>query len=110
MPPYRVFKTGEFDRDFEGLEKAEKNRVEKFLGQLAQKGGAVGKPLSVPFFREKKFDGKRLYFLVYENVLVVLAVAISNKKAQQVTINAILARLAHYQFFVMDALKEKGVI
>ncbi len=94
---YRVFKTGEFDRDFEALEKAEKRRIEKFLAQLAEKGGAAGKPLSAPFFREKKFNGKMLYFLVYENVLVVLAVAISNKKAQQATINAILAKLAQYQ-------------
>ena len=106
---YRVFKTREFDSDFEGLEKSEKGRVRKFLVQLAEKGGDVGKPLSVPFFREKKFGGKRLYFLVYENVFVILAVAMSNKKAQQATINVILAKLAQYQTYVIETLKEKGI-
>lgn len=111
MANYRIFKTNEFDSDFQKLEKPEKERVLKFLAQLSEKGGSVGKPLSgLPFFREKKFEGNRLYYLVYENFCVVLAVAISDKKAQQATINAILAKLAHYQLFVMEALKEKGVI
>lgn len=107
---YRIFRTFEFDKDFERLEILEKKRVEKILAQLGEKGGAVGKPLSVPFFREKKFGGKRLYFLVYENFLVVLAVAISNKKAQQGTINAILTELDKYKEYVIKTLNEKGII
>ena len=111
MAIYRVFKTREFDSDFEKLEKPEKERVLKFLAQLSEKGGSVGKPLSgLPFFREKKFEGNRLYYLIYENFCVVLAVAISNKKAQRATINAILAKLAYYQQYVVESLKEKGAI
>ncbi|HLC92164.1 MAG TPA: hypothetical protein VJH23_00490 [archaeon] len=110
MANYRIFKTREFDDDFEKLEKFEKERVRKFLAQLSEKGGSVGKPLSVPFFREKKFSGNRLYFLVYENFFVILAVAISDKKAQQATINAILSKLAAYQSYVMETLKKTGTI
>ncbi len=109
MNNYRILKTAEFEKDYEDLEKSEKLRVEKFFQQLHEKGGTVGKPLSgLPFFREKKFDGKRLYYLVYENFLVVLAVAISDKKAQQATINKILLNLIEYQESVVKILKQNG--
>lgn len=107
MPSFRIFKTKEFDRDYSKLDSSEQKRVEKILSQLSEKGDSVGKPLGgLSFFREKKFNGKRLYFLTYKNVLVVLAVAISDKKAQQATINKILFNLAEYQQFVFETLKK----
>jgi len=102
------YPTKEFDKDFDNLDGSEKIRVEKFLSQLEERGVDVGKPLSVPFFREKRFDGKRLYFLFYENFAVVLAVAISNKKAQQSTINRILEDLDKYQEYVTKLLRESN--
>ncbi|MEK6941521.1 MAG: hypothetical protein AABW85_01550 [archaeon] len=105
---FRIFKTLEFDSDYGKLDGSEQKRVDKILTQISLRGDEVGKPLSgLPFFREKKFDGKRLYFLVYKNFLVVLAVAISDKKAQQATINKIVSYLAHYQEYVFELLKEK---
>ncbi len=104
---YRIFKTAEFDSDYAGLQKPDRLRVDKFLAQLREKGGAVGKPLSgLPFFREKKFDGNRLYYLVYETHFVVLAVAISDKKAQQATINQILRELDAYKNYVEELVKK----
>lgn len=103
---FKVFTTNEFDDDFNKLDGSEKIRVGKFLNQLEEKGADVGKPLSVPFFREKKFNGKRLYFLFYEDFAVILAVAISNKKAQQATINTILNNLDKYQDYIWKLLKE----
>ena len=105
---FKIFTTKEFDKDFDNLDGSEKIRVEKFLSQLEERGVDVGKPLSVPFFREKRFDGKRLYFLFYENFAVVLAVAISNKKAQQSTINRILEDLDKYQEYVTKLLRESN--
>ncbi|MDI6655745.1 MAG: hypothetical protein QME59_07695 [Candidatus Hydrothermarchaeota archaeon] len=61
MGKYRVLKTAEFDRDYSKLDKSEQKRVDKILGQLLERGGEVG---------------KRLYYLVYSNVFVVLALAI----------------------------------
>ena len=58
-------------------------------------------------FKEKKFDGKRLYYLIYENFFVILAIAISDKKAQQATINSILIDLAEYQQYVYGLLSKK---
>ncbi|MEK6958349.1 MAG: hypothetical protein AABW99_05215 [archaeon] len=104
---YRILKTAEFAADFEALEKAEKERVENFLMQLSEKGSSVGKPLSgLPFFREKKFNGKRLYYLVYENYFVVLAVAISDKKAQQAVINNAMVNLLNYKKYVDEIVRK----
>ena len=103
---YRVLKMQEFDSDFKKLQKNEKERVDRFLLQLSEKGGLVGKPLGVKFFREKKFEGKRLYYLIYDEVLVVLAVAISDKKAQRATINRIMPKFSYYQQYVSEALKQ----
>ena len=104
---FRILTTEEFDRDFGKLSSQEQARVNKILKQLKEKGGDVGKPLSgVSFFREKKFNGKRLYYLIYKDFFVILAIAISDKKAQQATINRILLDLVEYQQYVYDLLRK----
>ena len=111
MNHYRIFTTKEFDSDFESLDNSEKIRVKKILKQLKEKGMDVGKPLSgLLFFREKRFNGKRLYFLSYKEFYVILAIAISDKKAQQATINRILLDLVEYQKYVYETLKKDGII
>ena len=105
---FRIFTTKEFDEDFDNLDGSEKIRVEKFLNQLEEKGADVGKPLSMPFFREKRFDGKRVYFLFYENFATIFMVAISNKKAQQSTINRILEDLNEYKEHVIHLLRKSN--
>ena len=107
---YRIFTTSEFDQDYERLDNSEKERVKKIISRLKIQGGSVGKPLSTNYFREKKLNGKRLYFLVYIEYNVVLAVAISDKKAQQATINQILSDLLYYQKYVLEELKKRGLI
>ncbi len=111
MGKYRVFKTEEFDRDYSKLDRSEQKRVDKILNQLLERGSEVGKPLSgLSFFREKKFDGKRLYYLAYKDVSVALVLAISDKKAQRATINQILLNLAEYQQHVFETLRKRGII
>ncbi len=108
---FRVFTTEEFDKDFDGLDGSEKMRVRKFRDQLRERGDEVGKPLAgLSIFREKKFNGNRLYFLVYKQFSVVLLLAISDKKAQQATINKILLHLAEYEKDVIARLKKHGII
>ena len=108
---YRIFKTEEFDEQYEKLDGQDKKRVDKILAQLYEKGGAIGKPLAgLGFFKEKKFGGKRLYYLVYENFLAILAIAISDKKAQQATINKIIFEIADYQSYIIETLKKNGII
>ncbi|MBU2100764.1 hypothetical protein KKG83_00525 [Candidatus Micrarchaeota archaeon] len=57
----------------------------------------VGKPLSVKWFREKKFKKYRIYYLIYENIQSVYVVNLSNKKEQQKIINSIMLLLDAYK-------------
>jgi len=101
---FRVFTTKEFDTDFESLDESERRMVRKIMAQLKERGENVGKPLRVPYFREKKFGGKRLYFLVYKEFMLVLALGIGNKKTQQETINQIITDINYYKDFIKDKL------
>ena len=104
---FQIFTTQEFDKDFSKLSHQEQERVNKILNQLKEQGEDTGKSLSgLSFFREKKFEGKRLYYLVYKDHFVILAIAISDKKAQQATINRILLDLVEYQQYVYDLLRK----
>ncbi|MAG02312.1 hypothetical protein CMI42_03165 [Candidatus Pacearchaeota archaeon] len=106
---FRIFTTDEFDRDYDKLDNSDKDRVKKIFNQLRNQGDNVGKGLRISILREKKFDGKRIYFLVYNNYSVVLSLAISGKKAQQATINRILLNIDHYQNYVVEELKKRGL-
>jgi len=104
--PFRIFTTKEFDEDFSSLDNSDKIRVNKILSQLKEKGDEVGKPLRYPYFREKKFEGKRLYFLVYKDYMVILALTISDKKTQQETIKKIIQELTNYKEIVEKKIEE----
>ncbi len=103
---FKVFTTEEFDNNFDELDESEKKRVRKIIEQLKKQGGNVGKPLKVPYFREKRFNEKRLYFLAYENSIIILALAISDKKTQQETIDTILSEIKNYKEFINKILKD----
>lgn len=90
-----VLSTKEFDTWERLLSKEYGAEINKIIGQL-KKSCAVGKPLGYPFFREKKFGKYRVYFLVYEDIDTVLLITISDKKAQQETIDRIKKQLDYY--------------
>ena len=63
---FRIFKTVTYDQDYELLDKSEQLRVDAIASDLFDCGDVTGKPLGVSFFfREKKFGGKRILYLVY---------------------------------------------
>ncbi len=64
------------------------NRIDSISKEL-KINPFVGKPLGYNFLREKKYDDKRIYYLIYEDIKTVLLVSISDKKTQQETIEAI---------------------
>lgn len=57
----------------------------------------VGKPLGYPYLREKKIGGRRVYYLIYEDLKLVLLVATSDKKNQQGTIDHIKGNLDEFR-------------
>ena len=104
---YEIFTTEEFDKDLYRLDNSEKLRVYKIFKQLEEKGGSIGKPLSRSFLREKKLNGKRTYFLFYEEYKIILVIAMSDKKTQKLTINEIITNIEYYDDHIKQLLKNK---
>lgn len=99
----RVLSTKEFDTWERFLPKEYQQQIENIIEQL-KKTTNVGKPLGYPFFREKKMGKYRIYFLVYEDIQVVLLITISDKKAQQETIDKIKNHLDYYKDLIKKNL------
>lgn len=102
---FKVFRTPTFEKEFSKLPKPEKAAIEKFEKKLVE-NPYLGKPLGYVFFREKKLNGTRIYYLVYEDFVMVLMAAVSDKKTQRATIDAIKERLDQYYAYVRDALRK----
>ena len=105
----RVFRTVQFDEDYDDLDHSDQIKTDKLLLKLLEQGDKVGRPLQYDFFREKRLNGKRMYYLIYPDLSSLLMLFITNKKIQQETIDQILSDLAYYKSFVLEQLK-KNVI
>lgn len=102
---YKVFQTSEFKTNINKiLSNQEKERLEKIMDQLEENGGNIGKPLAFPFFKEKRIQGKRIYFLVFEEIETILLVAASNKKNQQETIDKIKTLIPMFKEYVKNLI------
>ena len=99
----RVLSTKEFDTWEKLVPKEYQEQIKGFIEQL-KKSRDTGKTLGYPFFREKKMGKYRVYFLVYEDVDTVLLVTISDKKAQQDTIDSIKSQLDYYKELIRKSL------
>ena len=93
---FRVFRSDWYDNKFSKLDKPEQEIVSRFEQRL-KKEPFSGKPLGYEFFREKKFDGKRVLFLVYEKHESAFMITITDKKAQQHEIDLIKKNLDTYR-------------
>ena len=79
---FKIRRTKNFSKKLRKLSEKERKRIIEFEKQLA-KEPFQGKPLGFAFFREKKFDGKRVLYIIYTEEDVVLLTTITNKKSQQ---------------------------
>ena len=104
---YSIFHTRKFDReldkDFSHAEREEVGNIER---KQLKENPYVGDPLGFQFFRKKKIGGKRVYYLIYEDLKAVLMIAVSDKKTQQATINEIRSHLKEYYEVVKEAIKQ----
>lgn len=106
---YAVFRTQKFDKEFaKQLSQEEQKLVEKFEKEKLTENPHIGDPLGYGFFREKKIKGKRVYFLVYDDIKAVLMVGVSDKKTQHETIEGIKDRLNEYHEVIKEAIKQHG--
>lgn len=90
-----VLETEPFSEVCAALEKKEQEWIEKIKTQLAGNLN-VGKPLRYDWFREKKLDNKRLYFIINENTKKAILLAFGPKKDQQRIINHIIINKERY--------------
>jgi len=81
-------------------------RIENILEKLAE-NPYVGNQLQIKFFREKRLSEKRLYYLIFEDLKVVLIVSISNKKIQQKVIDSTLKRINEFREEVKNLMDNK---
>ncbi len=102
MKQYRIFITEQFEKDFNKLDNSLQRQIGKEIQQL-ESNPHSGKPLVYAFLREKKVRNYRIYYLIYEQYVVVFVVAVSNKKDQQEAINAIKKLIPYYR----EKIKEK---
>ena len=105
MKNYKVFTTERFDRAKKKLSIEEEREIEKIFLQLKE-NPYVGDQLRYKFLREKRIKDKRIYYLIYDDLLSVLLVAISNKKAQKETIDEIVKYLGMYRKFMQELIME----
>lgn len=106
---YSVFRTAKFDKELEKkFSRSEISEVENFERKQLTNNPYVGDPLSYRFFREKKLGGKRVYYLIYDELKAVLMVATSDKKTQRTTIDEIRQHLDGYHQVIEEAIKQHG--
>ena len=91
---FKVCATQTFDKKANKLLSHE--IIEKVANSVSKKPFS-GRALGLPFLREKRIDDKRLYYLIYKEKRSVLFVAVSNKKEQQKTIDAIKKQLGEFK-------------
>lgn len=93
---YKIFTTEEFDRRFAKLDYQIQQQIQKEIDQL-ETNPYSGKPLGYTFFREKKVQNYRVYYLVYDEHVVVFVITISTKKDQQDAIFRIRSLMPYYR-------------
>lgn len=93
---YKIFTTEEFDRQFKKLDPQIQRQISKEIDQL-ETNPHSGKPLGYTFFREKKVQNYRVYYLLYDEYVVVFVITISTKKDQQDAIDKIRSLIPYYR-------------
>ena len=79
---YKVVGTETYLREISKWTKSDREAAEKTPIKITSNPHS-GDPLGFRFFREHRVRGKRVYFLMYDNLKLALFIATSDKKDQQ---------------------------
>ena len=102
---YRVIGTETYEKEIDSLDTSEIKIAEKIPEKLAE-NPHIGKQLQYHFLREKRLREKRVYYLVYDDLKLVLLVATSGKKNQQEVINFIKNNLSEFRKYAEITSKQ----
>ena len=104
MGAYKIFHSKTFDEKLRYFDRGFHDWLGRIENQLTEYP-YVGDPLGTNWFREKKHDKFRVYYLIYENAKAVYMVAISEKKDQQKVINTIRLLFDFYRKEIESLVK-----
>ena len=102
---FKVIGTDTYLKEINKWPKSDREAAEKIPKQLAE-NPFVGSQLIYPFLREKQVKEKRVYYLIYEDLKLVLLIAASGKKNQQATIDHIKENLDQFRKVAEDIAKQ----
>ena len=102
---FKVIGTDTYLEELDKWPKFERDIAEKLPKRLAESPFS-GSPLGYKFLREKRIKEKRVYYLIYEDLELVLIVATSSKKDQQATIDHIKESLDEFRTVAEDIIKQ----
>jgi len=108
MKSYEIHRTPIFDRKYNDLSDDFKKQIDKIENQLIE-NPYVGKPLGMRWFREKKLENYRIYYLIYEDLDAVYIITLSKKKDQQRTINTIDHFLEKYREEIESLIDKEDI-
>ena len=103
---YAVYTTERFEKKIDKLSDADKEIIQKICLQLKD-NPYVGDAIRYQFFREKRIREKRIYYLVYDDLNVVLVVAFGGKKTQQDTIDEIVRLFPEFRIYAKKLVKRE---
>jgi len=102
---FKVIETNTYEKGVEKWDKSNREAADKMPIQLRENPYS-GDQVTYPFLREKRIENRRIYYLIYEDLKLVLLVATSTKKNQQKTINHIKDRFPKYRILAEDIAKQ----
>lgn len=102
---FKVIGTKTYSEEMEKLPKDYQAAAEKIVKKLAE-NPFLGDPLGYPFLRERRIREKRVYYLVYDDLKLVLVVAVGGKKNQQATIEHIKTQLDEYRYVAEEMIMQ----
>lgn len=99
---YSFKETDEFRKKFNKLPYFVRLKFKKQFKHLRQDPYSAGTPLGNRWFRELKNGIYRVYYLIYDEEIIILLVNISKKKDQQTIINFTKDNLSNFHEVIND--------
>ena len=101
---YRILTTEAFENSLNKLDNSIKIKIAKEIEHI-KINPYSGKHLGYKFFREKKINNYRIYYLIYDDYVAVFLIEISDKKTPQSIINNIKIKFSYYLNIIKERFK-----
>jgi len=107
MGEYKVYNVQSFERKLLKESKETQEQVSRVVSQL-RKNPLVGDQIRYKHFREKRVGRhRRLYYLVYTDLKIVLVIEINTKKEQAATISETVTLFPEYRKYAVELSRKQ---